>query len=78
MHSLRMKARKSGTQIKVTDIRPGFVDTDMAKGDRIIWIASPEKAARQIYLAIRKKKKVAYISRRWRLFAFLMKLRNIA
>jgi len=31
-----------------------------------------EKAAKQIFNAIKKKKKVAYVSKRWRLFAWLM------
>lgn len=33
MEALRKKAYKSGGSITVTDIRPGLVDTVMAKGD---------------------------------------------
>ncbi len=73
LESLRLKARKSRESITVTDIRPGFVATDMARGDRMFWVASPQKAASLIYRAIRRKKRVAYISRRWRLFALLLK-----
>jgi short-subunit dehydrogenase len=74
LEGLRMRTRKSGEQITITDIRPGFVQTDMARGDRQFWVASPAKAAALIYRAIRKKKRVAYITRRWRIFAFLLKL----
>jgi short-subunit dehydrogenase len=74
LEALRLKSRKTKAGISVTDIRPGFVATDMARGDRRFWVASPQKAAMLIYRAIRRKKRVAYITRRWRIFAFLLKL----
>jgi short-subunit dehydrogenase len=39
----------------------------------MFWVASPEKAAEQIYRAIVRKKKHAYITKRWRLIAWLIK-----
>lgn len=74
LEGLRKKAFKDGKEITVTDIRPGFVDTDMAKGGGKFWVASPSKAAEQIYFAIQSKKSVAYITRRWRLIGWLLKL----
>ena len=50
-----------------------FVDTAMAKGQNFFWMTTPQIAARQIYQAITRKKKVAYVTRRWRLIAWLMK-----
>ncbi|MBI3377898.1 MAG: SDR family NAD(P)-dependent oxidoreductase [Nitrospirae bacterium] len=73
MEGLRKKISKSGIPIVVTDIQPGFVDTAMAKGDGLFWVASPQKAAQQIYKAIERKKKHAYITKRWRLIGWLMK-----
>jgi len=70
---LHHKARKAGLPIAITDIRPGFVDTAMAKGENVFWSAPVEKAARQIYRAIEKKKTVAYITRRWGAVAFLLR-----
>jgi short-subunit dehydrogenase len=67
-------AIKTKMPIYVTDIQPGFVDTRMAQGDRIFWRASTEKAARQIYRAIERKKPHAYVTRRWRLIAWLLKI----
>ncbi|WGH75003.1 SDR family NAD(P)-dependent oxidoreductase [Tenacibaculum tangerinum] len=61
-------------KVFVTDIRPGFVDTAMALGDGIFWMVSLEKATRQIYAAIKRKKRVAYISKRWRLIAWVLKV----
>lgn len=74
MEGLRKKVTKLGLSITVTDIQPGFVDTAMAKGDGLFWVASPQKAAQQIYNAIESKKKHAYITKRWRLIGWLMKV----
>jgi short-subunit dehydrogenase len=41
--------------------------------DHMFWVASPEKAARQIYKAISAKKHVAYITKRWWLMAKVVK-----
>jgi len=73
MEGLRKKVSKSGMPIVITDIQPGFVDTAMAKGEGLFWVASPQKAAQQIYTAIKRKKKHAYITKRWRVIGWLMK-----
>jgi short-subunit dehydrogenase len=73
LDGLRHKIARLRLPITITDIQPGFVDTAMAQGEGLFWVASPEKAASQIYQAIQAKKKHAYITRRWRLFAWLLK-----
>ncbi len=72
LESLWMKAKRSKASIYVTDIVPGFVDTKMAMGDTF-GMASLEKATRQIYSAIKRKKKKAYITRRWQLIAAVLR-----
>jgi short-subunit dehydrogenase len=74
LEGLQQKVRKSGLPITITDIKPGFVNTAMAKGDGIFWAAEPEKAARQIYHVIKRRKSSAYNTRRWMLVAWLIKL----
>ncbi|KZN48041.1 hypothetical protein N476_22615 [Pseudoalteromonas luteoviolacea H33] len=74
LEGLYCRAYKAGLDISVTDIRPGFVDTQMAKGDGIFWLAPVEKAAVQILTAIEQKKRVVYITKRWRLIAILMQI----
>jgi short-subunit dehydrogenase len=71
---LRQKAKKLKIPFYVTDIRPGFVDTAMAKSDYKFWVCSPQVAAKQIYKKLLKKKKIAYITNRWILIAYIMKL----
>jgi len=73
LEGLRQKAKSLNVPIYITDIRPGYVATDMAKGDRLFWVATPEKAANQIYRAIHLKKRKAYVTKRWRLFAIMLK-----
>lgn len=73
LEGLRKKAFKNKIEITVTDIRPGFVDTDMAKGEGKFWVASPSRAAEHIYSAIQSRKSVAYITHRWRLIGWLLK-----
>lgn len=61
--------------IHVTDIRPGFVATEMTQGRTdMFWVAAPEKVADQIYESILKKKRIAYVSRRWRYLGWLMRI----
>ena len=45
----------------------------MALGEDVFWMVPLEKAVKQIYIAIKKKKRVAYISKRWRLIAIVLK-----
>jgi short-subunit dehydrogenase len=54
-------------------VQAGFVDTPMAAGNRF-WLASPQTAARQIVSAVRRKKSRVYVTRRWRLIAWLLRV----
>jgi short-subunit dehydrogenase len=74
LEGLRLKALNEKLKIVVTDVRPGYVQTDMAEGDRIFWVASPEIAASQIFDAIRGVKRRAYITKRWNLVALIIRL----
>ncbi len=74
LEGLRVKARQSSKEIIVTDIKPGFVDTPMAQGDGLFWVASPETAAKQIGRLIRRRKAHGYVTQRWRIIAIILKL----
>ena len=71
LESLRKMATKN---IYITDIRPGYVDTAMALGDNLFWVSSKEKAAKQIFNYIKRKKDVGYVSKRWQLIAVALKI----
>lgn len=71
--SLSIKAAFMKKKISITCLEPGFVNTKMAMGNKQFWVVPVEKAARQMIRAIDKKKRKAYISRRWRLIALLIR-----
>jgi len=70
LESLRKLAKKN---IYITDIRPGYVDTAMALGDNLFWVSTKEKAAKQIFIYIKRKKDIGYVSKRWQIIAFALK-----
>jgi len=73
LEGLRRRLRVDN--IYVTDIRPGLVDTDMVRHQPgLFWMASPEGAAQQIFNVIKKRQAVAYITRRWNMIAWLLKI----
>ncbi|HEY1047777.1 MAG TPA: SDR family NAD(P)-dependent oxidoreductase [Bacteroidia bacterium] len=74
LEGLKQKAKKLKLPVYVTDIRPGFVDTDMAKGEGLFWVTPTAKAAKQIYNDIKNKRNTAYVSRRWELVAAVLSL----
>ncbi len=74
LEGLRKKTVQAGMPITVTNIQPGYVDTAMAKGENKFWVASPREAAEQICKAIKRKRKHAYVTKRWRLIAWLLKI----
>ncbi len=74
LEGLRLKADKLGVDVQVLDVKPGFVATPMTGGRTdMFWVASADRAARQIYRAVRRRKRHVYVTRRWRLIAWLMK-----
>ena len=73
MEAMRKKAYKSGNHIHITDIRPGLVNTAMAKGEGLFWVMPVEKVANQIITAIHKKKSKFYVTKRWHILAIINK-----
>lgn len=74
LEGLRIKALKEGKNIRVVDIRPGFVDTPMTEGQKgMFWVAPARKAARQIVDAAERGSPIAYITRRWRILAHIVR-----
>ena len=75
LQGLRFKSIKIKLPIFLTDVRPGFVDTEILMGnkDKLLWVAPLEKACKQIVAGIDRKSKVLYITRRWKIISFLIK-----
>lgn len=69
--SLQLKARK--TSVTVTEIRPGLVETRMAKGSGLFWVMPLEKVTKQIIKAIDNKKRLCVVTKRWKLINYIVK-----
>ena len=75
LEALNQKAYRSGMPIYITDIRPGFVKTDMSAGKkRQFWVTTKENAARQIFDFIKNRTDIGYVTKRWQIIAIIMKL----
>ena len=74
LRALRHKCAKQQLSVDVTEIQPGFVATAMAKGDGLFWVAPVDVAAHQIVTAIESRKPHAYVTKRWRVVAMLLRL----
>lgn len=62
LQALEQQANARGLKIRFTDIRPGFVDTDLLKGDfHYPMMLKPEKVARHIVRAIHNKRHIKVI-----------------
>ncbi len=74
MQAQRHKAAAEKKDITITDIRPGFIDTPMTKGQKgMFWVVDSSYAARLIADAIEAKRTVAYIPAKWALASFVMR-----
>lgn len=72
IEALIQKANKSDHPVYVTEVRPGFVDTEISRELKRFWVASPQKAAKQIVAGIRRKRKIVYVTKRWRFMAIIV------
>jgi len=74
LEGLLIRSLKMKMNIDITDIRPGFIDTAMTKGQQgMFWVCSVQKASDLIYKAIIKKKRISYVPGKWSLLAWFIK-----
>lgn len=74
MTSYRQKAKRVDSDITITEIRAGYVWTEMTERSRgMFWVAPVEKAVKQMIKGIVKKKNYIYVTKRWRLLAWVTK-----
>ena len=72
LQALEQQANARGLKIRFTDIRPGFVNTDLLKGDfRYPMMLRPESVARQIVKAMKNKRHIKVIDWRYALLTAL-------
>jgi len=77
LEGVRNKMLQNNIPIYVTDIVPSWVDVEHTTFSQLpgtYWVTPLDKAAKQIFDAIKAKKKVAYISKRQIIIAALLKI----
>ena len=76
MQAYRQRSNASDNfDIAITDVKPGFVESEMTEGKPgMFWVGKTDKAVRQMLSDIEKRKSYSYITRRWRLIAWLIKM----
>lgn len=68
LQALEQQANKRGLNIRITDIRPGFVDTALLSGDvRYPMMLRPERVAKEIVAAINRQSHVRIIDWKYRI-----------
>ncbi len=70
--SLNLQAIALKKDIIITDVKPGFVNTEMAKGGGKFWVMPVDKICRQIYAAIAARRRKVVVSKRWKIVAMLL------
>lgn len=72
--ALAQLSRVQRLGITFTDIRPGFVDTDLLKQGHYPMLMHPADVARRIFHAVNRRKRVVVIDGRYRLLVFFWRL----
>lgn len=72
LQALEQLANIQGLNIRFTDIRPGFVDTDLLSGThKYPMLMKPEPVAKAIVKAIKQQKHICVIDWKWHLLTML-------
>ncbi len=74
IESLAQLSSMQGCNICFTDIRPGFVDTDLLKSGKFPMLMRPERVARHIVRALERRRHVVVIDWRYRILVAFWRL----
>ena len=68
-----IQKKSNNTPIIVTEMRPGLVDTRMAKGEGLFWVMPLDKVVPMIINAVSRKKKCQIVTSRWRIINWILR-----
>ena len=68
-----LQRKSKGKGIIVTEIRPGLIDTRMAKGEGLFWVMPLKRVTKDIIKAINNKQNRLILNKRWRIINFILK-----
>lgn len=68
-----LRNRLADSDVRVVTIKPGFVETAMTAGmGNLLWMITPNEAARRIIEAADKSRGTVYVPRRWRFVSWII------
>lgn len=74
LEGIHIKSKKEKANVAVTDIRPGYVDTDIMGDEYTFWVKQVDDVVPSMMRAIKRKKRVAYVPYRWKFAAMLYRI----
>jgi short-subunit dehydrogenase len=75
LRGLRMRASRWSKNIYVSDVRPGFIETEMTAGLKgMFWVISAEKSAIYMEKLLHNRRKTLYMPYRWRYLSLFIRL----
>ena len=74
LDALAQLSRMQRLDIRITDIRPGFVDTPLLREGKYPMLMRPEKVAARIVRALEQRKRRIVIDRRYAVLVFFWRL----
>ena len=74
LDALAQLSRMQRLDIRITDIRPGFVDTPLLREGKYPMLMRPEKVATRIVRALGQRKRRIVIDRRYAVLVFFWRL----
>lgn len=74
INSLAQLSHMEKLNISFTDIRPGFVETDLLKDGNYPLLMKPDRVANHIINALNRKKRIVMIDRRYAILVFFWRM----
>ena len=74
VEGLCQRSVKSASKVRIMEIRPGLVDTAMAKGDGLFWVMPVDRVANQALRALSRGRRLTVVTRRWRIVSWILRL----
>ncbi len=74
VEGLCQRSVKSASKVRIMEIRPGLVDTAMAKGDGLFWVMPVDRVANQALRALSRVRRLTVVTRRWRIVSWILRL----
>ena len=74
VEGLCQRSVQSASNVRIMEIRPGLVDTAMAKGSGLFWVMPVDRVANQALNALLKGRRLTVVTRRWLIVGWILRI----